>query len=1008
MTTTTTETPSPTATAPAASSTAYDPKAVEPEIWRFWEEGRFFHADEKSKAEPFTICIPPPNVTGALHMGHALNNTLQDILIRRKRMQGFETLWMPGTDHAGIATQSVVERQIKAREGKTRHDLGRVELVRRIWEWKEQYGGRIIGQLKRMGCSCDWDRLRFTLDERCAKAVRQTFFLLFSMGLIYRGKRLVNWDPALQTAVADDEVDDRTVQGAFHYIRYPLADGSGFVTVGTTRPETMLGDTAVAMNPADPRAASLVGKTCTLPLVNRAIPIIADDYVTLPDPNSADAKARMTTGFLKVTPAHDPNDYEIGKRHALPMVNILNPDGTINENGGKYRGMDRFAACKAVLADLEAAGLLEKIEPYTHSVPHSDRSGSPIEPYLSDQWFVKMEQPAEMAMGAVRDGRVRFHPERYSKTYLDWLGQKRDWCISRQLWWGHRIPVWYSKAKTPGEFQPVAQAMPDGTGCMWDGYADTPVGMICSTEELPAELVERFGLVQDPDVLDTWFSSALWPHSTLGWPDDTPELRKFYPGDVLVTSRDIITLWVARMVMTGLGNMQAVPFRDVVIHAKIMDGFGLTMSKSKGNGVDPVDIIEKYGADGMRFTLASMATETQDIRLPVGYLCPHCEAVTPQEQEHLKPNVLKLRCAACKAEFAIPKPLSEPPAGLKVAVTVSDKFDFGRNFCNKLWNAGRFAMMSLGGGGESASAAAPEGPMRLEDRWILARLDGAVRAADDALEAFRFADAASGLYSFFWDEFCAWYLEAVKPRLKDTADPADRAAAGRVLAFALDRVLRLLHPFTPFVTERMWAMLRSAAPARGLDGRPLGGEAGPLVRAEWPRPDGRALMSDGKAALADFALLQDAIRAVRNIRNKFKIPPGKPVPAAVEAPAAVAGVLNREAALIRTLAAVESFSAGPDTAKPAGSATEVITVEGVGEAQVYVPLGGLIDVAAERDRLSKDREKTAAALAGAEAKLSNEGFTARAKPEVIEKEKARRNELKAKIDALDRNLAELA
>jgi valyl-tRNA synthetase len=979
--------------------TAYDPKAVEPEIWKLWEAARSFHAEPDPKRRAFTIVIPPPNVTGALHMGHALNNTLQDILVRRRRMQGFNALWMPGTDHAGIATQSVVERQIQAREGKTRHDLGREELVRRIWEWKEQYGGRILGQLQRMGCSCDWERTRFTLDDTCAAAVRRTFHDMFAHGLIYRGKRLVNWDPVLQTAVADDEVDDREVQGQFHYLRYPLADGDGHVTVATTRPETMLGDTAVAMNPADPRAAVLKGRMVKLPLTDREIPIITDEHVTLPDPDSTDSKARMSTGFLKVTPAHDPHDYEIGRRHKLPMINILNPDGTLNANAGAaYQGLDRSAARRKVLADLETAGLLEKIEPYTHSVPHSDRSGAPIEPYLSDQWFVKMAAPAEAAMQAVKDGRVRFHPERYAKTYLDWLEQKRDWCISRQLWWGHRIPVWFH-AGPPSEFEKVMETISDDdlggdVAARWDAYAEPPVGMICCTKDLPADFCEKHGLRQDPDVLDTWFSSALWPHSTLGWPADTPLLRTFYPGDVLVTSRDIITLWVARMVMTGLGNMRDVPFRDVVIHAKILDGFGETMSKTKGNGVDPLDIIGRYGADGMRFTLAGMATETQDVRLPVGYICPHCTKDSVQLEQHKKPDVKQVPCPHCKKRFTIPKPFVEAAPDAPFAMLFSEKFDLGRNFANKLWNASRFAMMSLDGAAADGAAE----PTRLEDRWIVSRLDECIRKTDAALEGFHFADAAGTLYAFFWDEFCAWYLEAIKPRIKDNPDAADKLTAQRVLAHVLDRVLRLLHPIIPFVTEAIWGRLREVMPVRGLDGRPTG-EAGPLVTAEWPKP---LREKPDAAAETEFAFVADVIRGIRNIRNKFKIPPAKTVDAVVQAPADASAVLTREAGMVRELAAVGSLTAAPGAAKPAGSAAEVI-----GRTQVFVPLEGLVDFAAERKRLTAERDKTAGALAAAEAKLSNEGFVSRAKPEVIEQAKAGRDALKAKLEALDRNLADL-
>jgi valyl-tRNA synthetase len=1008
---------------PRELAPTYDPKSAEPEIWKLWEAGGHFHAPadpgrEKFPRGPFTIVIPPPNVTGALHMGHALNNTLQDILIRRRRMQGFNALWMPGTDHAGIATQSVVEKQLKQAEGKTRHDLGREELVRRIWAWKEQYGGRIIEQLKRMGCSCDWERTRFTLDDVCARAVRQAFFDLFKGGYIYRGKRLVNWDPALQTAVADDELDDRTVQGNFYYIKYPLVGGDGHVTVATTRPETMLGDTAVAINPKDPRAAALVGRKAILPLLNREIPIIADDYVVLPDPNSADDKARLATGFLKVTPAHDPNDYDIGLRHKLEMINIFNPDATVNDNGGPYRGLDRYAARKKVCADLEALGLLEKSVPYTHTVPHSDRSGAAIEPYLSDQWFVKMgdrPQPdgstapglARIAMDAVTSGKVKFFPERYAKTYLDWLGAKRDWCISRQLWWGHRIPVWHHcgdaagfnralaalSARLKGDFRRQVSSCRAPT-------QEPALGLICALHDLPQDLCAEYGLVQDPDVLDTWFSSALWPFSTLGWPEKTPELATFYPGDVLITSRGIITLWVARMVMAGLMNCGRVPFRDVIIHATILDAFGEPMSKSKGNGVDPVDIINKQGADGMRFTLASMATETQDIRLPIFYECPHCGdwESNPLRERHKKPATLTDACGKCKKTFTLPKTGATPTADAPQAAAFSDKFDFGRNFCNKLWNAARFALMSLGTAGPSAAGGgqAPEA-LRIEDSWILARLNECIRAVDEGLEKYRFADAAGAAYTFFWDEFCAWYLEIAKPRLRGDADGVDRAVARRVLGFVLDASLRLLHPFAPFVTEYVWGFLREAMPRRSLFDAGHG-EDGPILKAAWPAP----VAAVDAGATATFELLRDIVRAVRNIRNKFKIAPGRPVDVVIRTHGAIADAIFEHGAIVRQLAGVNRLTAGPAADKPAGAATEVS-----GDMQVFVPLEGLMDLVAERKKLAGEREKTAAGLAQVEAKLSNEAFASKARPEVIEKERARRDELKGRLEAIDRSLAEM-
>ena len=796
---------------PADLPKQYDPQAAQQRWYAFWLERGYFHAPDSPKA-PYCIVIPPPNVTGALHLGHALNNTLQDILIRWRRMQGFDALWMPGTDHAGIATQAVVEKRIFEEEKKTRHDLGREELVRRIWAWKDEYEARILSQLKLMGCSCDWDRTRFTLDEQCSRAVRKAFFELFKAGKIFRGKRLVNWDTQLRTAVADDEIYSEDVPGHIWTIKYPIAGSAAgeALHVATTRPETMLGDTAVAVHPDDPRYKHLIGKMVDLPLTGRQIPIIADPILVDP---------AFGTGCVKVTPAHDPNDYLAGLRNNLPMINLLNPDGTYNENAGpRYAGLDRLVVRKRVVEDLKAQGLLERVDSHLVPLKHSDRSKTPIEPYLSDQWFVRMgDDPdgtpgfAQQAMDAVVSGRIKIHPERYAKSYLDWLSEKRDWCISRQLWWGHRIPVWSKTVPREEAGRYGVRIAPDGSEVRYLApslasetreYAylhvehDWPPGgevhevtlrwSVAPGHEDYERQLEQDGFERDPDVLDTWFSSALWPHSTLGWPDQTPELAGYYPTSVLSTARDIITLWVARMVIFGLFDTGEVPFRDVFIHPVIQDGLGRRMSKSLGNGIDPVDIIDLYGADALRFTLAFSATETQDLRMPV--------------------ETTKL------------------PDGR--TVNTSERFEQGRTFPNKFWNAARFALMNLDG---YTPARVDPAALPVEDRWIM---DGLSRLAAETtadLAAFRFAEAARRLRDFTWNDFCDWYLEIIKIRLRD---PAARPTAQRVLATVLDGLCRLLHPIMPFVTEQVWQALGELAPERGLPAAERAAES--LCIAPWP------------------------------------------------------------------------------------------------------------------------------------------------------------------------------
>ncbi|RKY10288.1 MAG: valine--tRNA ligase [Planctomycetota bacterium] len=964
----------------------YEPKSIEAKASQIWLAGNFFAADAAAASAKgsYTIVIPPPNVTAALHLGHALNNTLQDILIRFRRMQQFNTLWMPGTDHAGIATQTVVEKRLLAEEGKRRTDYERDEFVGRVQAWKDEYEGRILGQLKSMGCSCDWGRTRFTMDEVCAKAVRANFFNLFKDGLIYRGKRLVNWDPATQTVLADDEVEHETVHGHFWYLRYPLVepveiDGQiiDHVTVATTRPETMLGDTAIAMNPSDPRVA-LVGKQVRLPIVGRIIPIIADEHVVLPDPESEDEKAKFSTGFLKVTPAHDPDDRQIGLRHDLEIINVMAPDGSISDKHGwedaatpeaqSLLGMDRFEAREAIVEWFRTENLLEDVREYTHEVGHSYRSHVPIEPYLSDQWYIAVKKPidhlaekfgagliegtdipanslAGLALKPLLDERLRFIPPRYAKTYQTWLEDLRDWPISRQLWWGHRIPIWSS----PNQPKEVPQiAVRQGTDENGETVYYTCLRPGCEAIE---RQLEAEGCRRDPDVLDTWFSSALWPFSTLGWPDDVPEMKAFYPGDVLCTAREIITLWVSRMVMMGQYCAGDIPFKDVYIHAMIQDGQGRKMSKSLGNGIDPLVAIDSHGADAMRFTLASMTTDTQDIRMPVAPM--------------------------------------ELPDGR--TVNTSPKFDIGRNFCNKLWNASRFAMMNLDGADPEKFDAEK---MDLTDKWILSRLTRTIIAVSEDLEQFKYNEPLNAIYRFFWNDLCDWYLEWVKPRIQDEEQ---KPIAQNVLAFALDQTLRLLHPFIPFITEGIFQNLNSIAPVRKLNALADAPAAEAIIIAQWPQAV-RSLIDEQTER--QISAVQNCIRAIREIRNKYNIAPTRKLNASAKAPQAAADILNQNADLIGNLAGVEQFSAATDMDKAADSAAAIIE-----DVQIYVH--GVIDPQAERKRLEKKKQQLENGIKPLLAKLGNENFVTRAKPQVVEQAGRRLKELTEQLEAVDKHLAEL-
>ncbi len=877
---------------------AYDPASVEERIYAFWDGSGHFRADAASGKPPFTIMIPPPNVTGVLHMGHALNNTLQDIVIRQRRMAGFEALWLPGTDHAGIATQAVVEKQL-SREGRKREAMGRDAFVAEVWKWREHHGDLILRQLRRLGCSCDWSRTKFTLDEDLSRAVATAFVRLWEKGLIYRGARLVNWDCTLGTAVSDDEIEYVPRRGKLWYLRYPVDGEPGrFVTVATTRPETMLGDTGVAVHPDDERWRDLVGRTVRLPLLDRLIPVVADETV----------EAGFGTGAVKVTPGHDPVDYDRGQRFKLPIVSLFLPDGTLGEVAGPYAGLTRDAARDRVVADLEAQGLLERIEELEHNVAVSDRSKDVIEPLISEQWFVSMKPIAGPAIEAVRSGRLRIVPERWTKVYLDWLENVRDWCISRQLWWGHRIPVWYDEDGVPAaSVEPLAIGAPHpGTG--------KPV-------------VRR-----DEDVLDTWASSWLWPFATLGWPERTADLARFYPTQFLSTAREIIYLWVARMVIAGyelldhLPAEQRCPFSTCYIHATVLDGQGRRMSKSLGNGIDPIEMIEKYGADAVRYSLVTLTREGQDVKLS------------------------------------------------------ENRFELGQRFCNKIWNAVRFALGNLDG-----EPRGPEGDA-LEDRWIRSCTARAIAEVTAALHEYRFHDAGAELYRFFWNDLCDWYLEVVKRRLGPDADPADREAARTTLARVLSVTLRLLHPLLPFLTEELW--------------KHLPGARGPLIKAAWPDAGGFAR---DEAAERDFAKLQDAVSAVRNIRASMNVPPTTPLEARVHAEdPELARVLRDTRGMACALARLTGLTAGPDVTKPKGAASAVIR-----GGTIWIPLAGVIDLDVERERLRRENERLTNLVAGAERKLANADFVGRAKPEVVDREREKLASLKGDLERVTAALADL-
>jgi len=870
----------------------YEPRDVEQRWYAFWEQNHLFRAEEHSPQPSFSIVIPPPNVTGVLHMGHALNNTLQDILCRYRRLCGDNVLWMPGTDHAGIATQNVVERKL-AQEGTDRHAVGRERFIAEVWKWREKYGSAIINQLKRLGASCDWARERFTMDEGLSRAVRKVFVELYHEGLVYRGDYIINWCHRCHTALADLEVEHEEIDGHLYHIRYPYPGGSGGIVVVTTRPETMLGDTAVAVNPEDKRYQGLKADSVILPLMNREIPIIRDSYVDM----------TFGTGGLKITPAHDPNDFEIGLRHGLPTVKVIGDDGVMTADAGRFQGMDRFACRKAVVAELKRAGLLEKVEPYRHSVGHCYRCKTIIEPNLSRQWFVRAKPLAEKAVAAVRRGDTRIIPDVWAATYYEWLENIRDWCVSRQIWWGHQIPAW--TCEDCGEIvveMEAPQACPS-----------------CGSRRM----------VQEEDVLDTWFSSALWPFSTMGWPDQTPLLQTFYPTSVLVTGFDILFFWVARMMMMGLHFMKTVPFRDVYVHALVRDEEGQKMSKSKGNVIDPLDIVERYGTDAFRFTLAAFAAQGRDIKM-------------------------------------------------------SEKRVEGyRHFINKLWNAARFALMHL----DHAYELQGRERQSLADRWILSRLSRVTADVRQALDTYRFNDAAAALYGFVWHELCDWYLEAIKPALHGKQDEDVRRESLAVLRRLLHDTLILLHPFIPFVTEEIW--------------HKLPGTDASIMRAQFPddRTGGDAMRPDPEAE-SQMGILIDVISSVRNIRGETGIAPGTSLEAVIYAgdPAAKA-TIQRHRAMIANLARLRSLSVTETPERPKSSAIAVTPA-----ATVFVLLEGIIDFARESDRLEKELGKLSKEMASLARKLQNQDFLAKAPEHVVAKVQLQQQELLEKRNKLQANL----
>lgn len=879
--------------------TKYDPAHVESKWYDFWESQGFFRADPGAEGEAFSVVIPPPNVTGSLHMGHALNTTLQDVLVRWRRMQGRVTMWLPGTDHAGIATQHVVEEELE-KEGTSRHDLGREAFVERAWQWKELYGHIITDQFRRLGASCDWERERFTLDDGLNRAVRHVFVELYNRKLIYQGNYIVNWCPTCTTTLSDIEVEHEERDGKLYHIRYPLLGGDRYIVVATTRPETMLGDTAIAVHPEDTRYEHLIGRDVVLPLLDREIPIVADSWV---DPE-------FGTGMVKVTPAHDPNDFEIGLRNDLDQISVIGFDARMTDAAGPYAGMDRYECRRAVVRDLEEAGLLVKTEEHPHAVGQCYRCDTVVEPLISKQWFVRMKPLAKPAIEAVKDGSIRFVPERFARDYLHWMENIRDWCISRQLWWGHRIPVW-----TCAHCGEMFAAVDDPAHCR-----------NCGSENIE----------QDPDVLDTWFSSALWPFSTMGWPDETATLERFYPTSVLVTGFDIIYFWVARMIFMGLQFMEEKPFDDVLITGLVRDALGRKMSKSLGNGVDPLEVIAEFGADALRFTLVS--------------------GIAPGNDTRYHP----------------------------------DKVEASRNFCNKIWNASRFALMNLEDFDPAASALADR-QLSLHDRWILSRLDWTTAEVDRHLERYDLSEAARVLYEFVWSELCDWYIELIKPRLYGRSGEESRRTAQHVLWHVLETALRLLHPYMPFLTEEIWQLLYETTGTKR--------ETVSVMKAPWPTPSGRR----DEAAEADMEVFTEIVRAIRNVRAEQHVEPGRRIAAILHAAPERHPLLKEAAPHIQTLARVEQLDIRPpDAPKPEQAIAAV-----AGRVELFVPLAGLVDVKQELARLNKELAETTAQLQALDGRLGNENFVNKAPAPVVERARKQRQETAEQQQLLQRRIEQL-
>ncbi|MBN1155784.1 valine--tRNA ligase [candidate division KSB1 bacterium] len=875
----------------------YAPEEIERKWYKIWLDSGYFQAKVNNDKLPYCIVIPPPNVTDKLHMGHAYNNTIQDIFIRFHRMQGYETLWLPGTDHAGIATQNVVERHLKQKEHKTRHDIGREKFVERVWEWKEKHGNIIIDQLKKIGCSCDWSRERFTMDEELSRAVIEVFCSLYEKGLIYRGEYIINWCPRCTTALSDEEAIHEDHEGKLWYIRYPVKDTEKSIVVATTRPETMLGDVAVAVNPNDTRYKKLVGKTAILPILEREIPIIADEYVD----------SKFGTGAVKITPAHDPNDFEIGRRHNLKPINVMNTDGTMNENAGMFKDYDRFRCRDALVKQLESQKLLEKTEKHQHAIAHCQRCSTLVEPYLSKQWFVKIKPLAEPAMKVVQEGKITFHPSKWIKVYINWMENIRDWCISRQLWWGHRIPVYYCR--------------------------DCDNMMVRREAPQRCDSCGSSNIKQDEDVLDTWFSSWLWPFSTLGWPEKTPELRYFYPTHTLVTAADIIFFWVARMIMAGIEFMDEVPFRKVYFNGIIRDEQGQKMSKSLGNGIDPLEMVEKYSADAVRFSLMILSAEGQDINLS------------------------------------------------------ESKFEIGRNFSNKLWNAFRFLRLSINENDiENAfkeSFKHDLASLESSDRWILSRYHRIVLDITGNIESFRLNEAIEKLYGFFWHEYCDWYLELIKPRLYGE-DKTARDLAICIGVYVLRGISKLLHPFIPFITEEIWHHIK-------MQHEP------DLIVSQWPEYEESFIDDENEKSLL---LVQELISAIRNIRGEMNVPPNKKAKLVIKT--TEQKIAESSQIYIQKLAQIDEIVIGPAVSKPKFSATTVIR-----NMELFIPLEGLIDIDLERTRLSKEIDRLEAQIESADKKLMNNDFLAKAPQDVIDREKKKKDDFKEILVKFKNNLQSL-